>query len=506
MQNMYKKIALTVFGFGMLFLCKPVLASVIINEVVLYPTAERFVELYNDADAEADLTEWYLQRKTETGDSFGTLVSKTNFENKKIGAKSYFLISRTAMDGADIVLDNLTLTESNTIQLKNKDGEVVDIICWGNVACDISLSSNPKESESIKRSGNTLVLSTPTPDKANETETKEEDSKDETKGDTTISSGGTQASSSGSSANISQNSKEQKIKVEIVSKSKNIFTGMPIELRSVVTDVDTRAQFFGKYFWNFGDGDSKEMRSVENKAVHTFFYEGEYTVSLEYYRNFYSEVPDAVDILILKVVNPNIVISRVGDEADFFIEITNNTSTEADLSGWVLAGSSKSFIFPKNTKIASKKKIILSPKITGLLVLEKENLRLLSPQGDIVFALPPDYLPAETVQIEKEEVRVVSEKINKKSVTIANVIETKKEIGIETENVAESFDNEIALEAQVVSTLPEGESEKDKVKTEYAVAGFAFVLSVGAGAGYVIRKKGRVLQKANESDGFEILE
>ena len=104
---------------------------IVISEVQIYPTENRFIELYNSNNFPVDLTNWYLQRKTQSGASFGSLISKTYFEGKIIGADSYFLISRASMENADIVLSGLTLTESNTIQLKDSNGEIIDKVEWG---------------------------------------------------------------------------------------------------------------------------------------------------------------------------------------------------------------------------------------------------------------------------------------------------------------------------------------------------------------------------------------
>lgn len=118
---------------------------IIINEVQIYPTENRFIELYNPNDFSVDLTNWYLQRKTQSGASFGSLVSKTYFEGKTISANSYFLISRTSMANADIVLAGLTLTESNTIQLKDSNGEIIDKVEWG---------LPPEDGKSLERKDN----------------------------------------------------------------------------------------------------------------------------------------------------------------------------------------------------------------------------------------------------------------------------------------------------------------------------------------------------------------
>src|SRR3989344_2102155 len=108
-------------------------ASVVISEIKISPIEDRFIKLYNDGSAAVDLTNWYIQRKTQTGTSFGSLVSKTYFENKQIGANGYFLISRSPSEESDIVQGGLTLTESNAIQIKNSAGIVVDKVCWGDI-------------------------------------------------------------------------------------------------------------------------------------------------------------------------------------------------------------------------------------------------------------------------------------------------------------------------------------------------------------------------------------
>jgi len=127
-----------------------VFASVVISEVKISPTEDRFIKLYNQDSEAVDLTNWYIQRKTQTGTSFESLVSKTNFENKKINGSSYFLISRSQTQDSDIVLGTLTLTESNVIQIKNSNGEVVDKVCWGDVTdCGTSMP-NPVSGQSIQ--------------------------------------------------------------------------------------------------------------------------------------------------------------------------------------------------------------------------------------------------------------------------------------------------------------------------------------------------------------------
>jgi hypothetical protein len=124
--------------------------NILISEVQINPINQRFIELYNPNDFDIDLTGYYIQRKTKTGD-FTSLVSKTNFEGKIIKAKSYFLISKENLPNADIVI-NLTLTDANTIQLKNSKGDVLDKVGWGEASdCETNCASTPQVSQSIQR-------------------------------------------------------------------------------------------------------------------------------------------------------------------------------------------------------------------------------------------------------------------------------------------------------------------------------------------------------------------
>ena len=132
-------------------------AAVVINEVQISPIDGRFIELYNTSDSDVDLTGWYIQRKTATGSSFNSLITKIDFENKTIKGGGYFLISHTQLANSDIV-KNLTLTESNTIRMRNSNGEDVDHVEWGSI----------DEGKSYQRtSSNGWIITSPTPRAAN---------------------------------------------------------------------------------------------------------------------------------------------------------------------------------------------------------------------------------------------------------------------------------------------------------------------------------------------------
>jgi len=127
--------------------------KVLINEIKISPVGERFVELYNPSTVDIDLTGWYLQRKMGDDlpeDPWGSFISATNFENKIIPAGGYFLISRE-IENSDILL-GITLSDNNSLVLKNSKREIIDKVGWGETLdFETSPATNPLESQSITR-------------------------------------------------------------------------------------------------------------------------------------------------------------------------------------------------------------------------------------------------------------------------------------------------------------------------------------------------------------------
>ncbi|MFA6325436.1 MAG: lamin tail domain-containing protein, partial [Candidatus Paceibacterota bacterium] len=172
------------------------------------------------------------------------------------------------------------------------------------------------------------------------------------------------------------------IKAKIL--TKNVaFVGVPIEIGSNILGYKNETILPGKYFWNFGDGTSM-MTTKPINFLHTYFYPGEYNISLEYYLRASSQSSDAITHFILKVEPLSISISKVGDMQDFFVELTNSSNNEIDISNWILNTTSRNFIFPKNSFLGANKKIIVSSRITGFIMSDKNNLKLISPRGDII--------------------------------------------------------------------------------------------------------------------------
>ncbi|MFA6353455.1 MAG: lamin tail domain-containing protein [Candidatus Paceibacterota bacterium] len=375
-------------------------ADVIINEIQINPTEGRFIELYNGNSSEVDLTDWYIQRKTATGSDFGSLVSKTYFENKTIEAGGYFLISKNTIENADIVLGSLTLTESNTIQLKNGNQEVVDKVGWG--SGESSVGDNPAEGQSIQKTeSGSWISSIPTPGTANETNaipspTSSTDANSVSSLTSSTSSSSSISSSSTNTTEIKTKAIENPtMKVKILTGTL-AFTGQPFEIQTSVTGFLNEKVVLGKAYWNFGDGSSFEQINNFEKFSHIYYYPGEYILFLEYYRNNFSKVPEATTKTTIKVLPTTVSISKVGDAKDFFIELSNNASSDMDISNWVIKASGKVFILPKNSIIMSKKQMTISSKITGFSYGDQFNLKLYSGTDELIFDYSSSLVLAKT--------------------------------------------------------------------------------------------------------------
>ncbi len=358
-------------------------ASILFNEISLNPTEGRFIELYNNGDSDIDLTGYYIQRKTATGTEFSSLVSKTLFEGKKIRANDYFLISKS-ISNSDIILDSLTITESNTLQIKNNNQEVVDKVGWGDsLECNTVCGSNPQSGQSISKSSGDWIISSCTPGEQNggqQVESIVDNTSNEAEEST--------ASSNSSSSSSKAEEKIYKIATKIIA-PKIVVANIPFMIDHQTTGVHKEKVILGKFVWNFGDGMTKEF-SVSDPFPYIYYYPGDYVVSLSFYDSVFSKEPDAVDRLNIKVIPSGISISSVGNLSDPFIEIYNNSNYEMPLRDWTIKGASKSFVIPNDTVILPGKKIKLSPKITGFDFSDLEYISITDKDGQI-FATYPKY-------------------------------------------------------------------------------------------------------------------
>jgi hypothetical protein len=393
-QKTFLSFSLFVFLFGF----NVARAGLVINEIMYNPlgddTKREWVELFNNGTENVTIISGSSSSAWRFDDG-GTSLHLIN-DQIVIPAGGYAIL---ASDKVTFLSENVGfsgLIADTTMSLNNTG--VVKLWNGDNPRLTVA-SQNYDFSSGATNDGNSLQLinnlwtgATPTPGAANSNPTPPaENNTPETNNNQTNNPGsntGVVHPDNPSSAKTGDLELQTKIIVKTLS-----FAGLPLPFEGKAFGYAGERLRIGKYFWNFGDGDSKEMMS-DASFTHTYFYPGDYTVTLEYYFNQYSQNPDVVNKIKIKVVPAAVLISKVGDQKDFFVELTNNSSYDVDISNWQLTSATsasspeKIFTLPKNTNILAQQKIILSPQITHFGIEDKNNLQLLSSVGQIIFVYP----------------------------------------------------------------------------------------------------------------------
>src|SRR3989344_5150317 len=296
-------------------------AQVVINEFVSDPdSGAEWVELLNTSSSEMDLSGWSWTELAGPGTDTEHESSTKNL-NGIISAAGVFVFEMNS------VLNNT----GDSIGLYNR-ASLASRVTFGkvnNYSKDLEAPAKGKSGALV--SGSWQSDQEPTkgavnPSSGNNNNGDENDN--------------TSIDSSSSSSSVGSSAKSTviisaKIKTEV--SVRNIaYIGIPLAFQGKVTQGD-KAMSHGRYFWNFGDGDFRETRAVRtDKFTHTYFYPGEYAVLFEYYPDAFAETPEAASKITIKVVPASVSISRVGTANDFFIELSNDTNYNIDLSGWTL--------------------------------------------------------------------------------------------------------------------------------------------------------------------------
>ncbi len=436
-------------------------ASVSINEVQLNPTEERFIELYNSGSSSVDLTDWYIQRKTATGSTFGSLISKTYFNGKSIDAGGYFVISKSDIANSDIVYSGLTLTESNTIQLKNSNQELMDKFGWGSVNdCGSICAPNPTDGKSIQKvSGGDWIISSHTPGTSNS-------------GVSNNFSSDTSSESSNvayTEDNIQTNdSVPLKITTKIIS-TKIVVAGIPFSVSSLTTTNKGETYAVGRFVWNFGDGSKNEINNT-CPFEHIYEYPGDYVLSLSYFSTIFSQTADAIDKINIKVIPADIYISSVGSYFDPYVELENKSKYDITLSNWIITAGMHYFIIPEGTTLLQGKKIKLSPKITGFMGEDIKYVIITNPNKETIATYPEQ------------------KKMSVKSISVNNKI-TNNNSNQSNDFKDDSSSNNLEVINLNDLSASAGNTKSDVSNSAYPFIGLLVILGLGVTSFLFMKKK-----------------
>jgi hypothetical protein len=453
-----KKLILVLMGFVYLFLSSNLVfaSNVIINEFVSDGSPE-WVELLNTTDSDISLDGWLLRDAANHNKSLDSLVL--------------------------IPAHGIVVFESSSGWLNNDDNgdtinlydgtNLIDKVIYGKLG-NLESPSSGKSGALI--SGVWQTNQDPTKGIANETEVTPPIPSDD---------------SSSSTTTIPLEPKPKVIenptmKVKILANAL-AFTGEPLEIKTNVTGFSNENVVLGKASWNFGDGSLFEQINNFEKFSHIYYYPGEYVLFLEYYSNSFSKEPEAVSKMVIKVLPTNVFISKVGDAKDFFIELTNNASSDIDISNWVINANGKTFILPKNSVIMSKKQMTISGKITGFTIGDQNNLKLYSGTGELVYDYNAGIQPPKSPLSGGLPTGISSSPDKGRS---GGVVSTAVQ---PLENLGATV-----LQSDVLNS----ESASNFSTPFFPIASFVFI-GASAGAVYFIRRKKVV---SETGDDFEILD
>ncbi|HBA45492.1 hypothetical protein A2W67_01775 [Candidatus Nomurabacteria bacterium RIFCSPLOWO2_02_40_28] len=474
---MAKKVALFFITLVFFSSCQVAFASLTITEIMYdlsgsdstSSKSREWIEVYNSGSVlQVDASKW----RVYDGAGNRTINGEVDFTIPAggyiifAGDKDTFLSDHPNFSGTvyDTGITSLNNTGAN-LKILDQDGEVIDLVTYA------SGQGGAGDGNSLQKISSSWQGSTPTPGVANETAMNSSN---------TESSNSTSDNSFSTTQTKSKVVEEPKIKTKITAKD-FVFTGVPVEFQASTTRHSGEALFYGRYFWNFGDGDSREIKindMINGKFTHTYLYEGDYNVTLEYYLNNYGDVPDAYDGVTIEVVPAEISISRLGDQQDFFVELSNNADYDTDISNWILKSDIKSFTIPRKTIINSKNKLIISSKVTQFSVLDR-NLKLTTPQGNIIFNFLPDIIPVKQ-SISKPSIDKVENKISENQSSSEMPIEN-----LEIAALANDAAGENPMRAYILTTV------------------MTVFLGISAGGVYFIRRKKAV---SSAGDDFQILD
>lgn len=163
-----------------------------------------------------------------------------------------------------------------------------------------------------------------------------------------------------------------------------------------------------RFRWNFGDGVVKEGKNIS----HLYIYPGKYIVSLNVISGEYSE-GDTVKVTVLA---PELLISKRVEGNNGYIEISNESSKDVNVSGLMIRDKNYNFAFPEGTILASKNKTRFLNSITGIKDVNNTTLVYangveITPEKSVVTPAKQNNTTIKTVEIRQDSISPIKSKI-----------------------------------------------------------------------------------------------
>ncbi len=342
--------------------------DIIITEIMYdLPDADgmrEWVEIYNSGAGPVTViggsgnNTWRLHEIHSSGPHNHTFGAEPSQGSMTLSSGQYAVI---AQNGEAFLADNpnfsKTILISSAFSLTNTSQTLgLRIGSSGTVWSGVNYASElgaQGDGKSLQLIGSQWVAASSTPGAFNSIETTPSPSSSEE---------GVSAPPSASGASVTTQSKITIVFPSIKANSggnRTAVAGSLIEFKGNALGLKDDPLDNARFWWNLGDGNSIEGRSI----LHTFRIPGTYTVGLHVSSGEYA----ASDYITVSVIPNQLRVADVILLEDGYIKLVNKEKTEIDLGGWILEDSSgKTFTIPVKTKIGPQAEIALLNSVTSL--------------------------------------------------------------------------------------------------------------------------------------------
>ena len=383
-------------------------SALIFNEIMYDPagadTDREWIELLNESNNTVDLTSWkFFEANTNHGlSSFqGSLTIPIGGYVIIANNPAKFLEENVTFQGS-IVKASFSLSNSGEyIAIKNNSGSIQDSLTY------IPTLGGQDDGTTLSFIGGAWARGEKTPGAMNIISTQTVTPPTiETKSDTV------------SNTNIVQNTQPTFIAPAIsISSDLNVSSvNEKIVLAGADAEFVARASIAGKkvpenaeFIWSFGDGGTRSGKSV---GYH-YQYPGTYVAMVE----VSADGAVATSKTRVKVIAPELSITDIGKETGkTYIEISNNSSYEVDLSNWMLSINQIKYPLPRNTIIMGKQKVRFAGSVLGfasLPITSTSTIKILYPDHTEMLR----YIASTTEEIKLLEVAPSNKNFFKQQLT-----------------------------------------------------------------------------------------
>ena len=200
------------------------------------------------------------------------------------------------------------------------------------------------------------------------------------------------------SGTTNQNSQNQiiepdqskQIKVE-AGEDKIVFVGQKTIFSGKAYGFNNEEIKDARFLWNFGDGTINEG----NPLSHIYRYLGEYIVILNASSGIYANR----DQLAIKVIAPPIKITGLKPGENGFVEISNQSDYELDISGFNFSDGKKYFYFPENSVISPQSRLLVPGSVSGINFALPSLVKFYYPDSSLIqeFKYEGEKLPVKNI-------------------------------------------------------------------------------------------------------------